>query len=372
MSLDAPDGPPIYLSPSQSSNPLRNPLQEPSMARITYQEIARHAGVSTATVSRALAGRGFVRAELAERVRVSAAELGYRPNKAARALRTQRADAIGLLISDVENPFFASVARAVEAVATDRGYAVLLCNTAERLEQEDLHLDLMIAESVAGVIIAPSTEDAESLGKLVDTNTPTVTVDRRVAGDSFDSVTIDHRAGARALVDHLLDHGHRHIAAVVGTTTATPSRERLAGCREALEGRSGVRLTVCEGKPQDAIGVARTLELGRRAVAELLDMDGERPTALFCGNNLLTEGVVRALRERDVHVPRDMALVGFDDLPLFDLLEPPLTVAAQPIEQIGRTAAELLFARIAEPGRALSKILAEPRLHIRRSCGSHP
>lgn len=332
-----------------------------------------HAGVSTATVSRVLAGRDFVRAELAERVRASAAELGYRPNKAARALRTQRADAIGLLISDVENPFFASVARAVEAVAADRGYAVLLCNTTERLEQEDLYLDLMIAESVAGVIIAPSTEDPASLEKLVDTSTPTVTVDRRVSGDLFDSVSIDHRAGARALVDHLLDHGHRHIAAVVGTTTATPTRERLAGCREALEGRSGVRLTVCEGKPQDAIGVARTLDLGRRVVAELLDMDGdERPTALFCGNNLLTEGVVRALRERDVRVPQDMALVGFDDLPLFDLLEPPLTVAAQPIEQIGRTAADLLFARIAEPDRALSRILAEPRLRIRRSCGSHP
>ncbi|MEV4333992.1 LacI family DNA-binding transcriptional regulator [Streptomyces sp. NPDC049597] len=343
------------------------------MARITYQEIARHAGVSTATVSRVLAGRDFVREELAERVRASAAELGYRPNKAARALRTQRADAVGLLISDVENPFFASVARAVEAVAADRGYAVLLCNTAERLEQEDLYLDLMIAESVAGVIIAPSTEDPASLGKLVDTSTPTVTVDRWVSGDLFDSVTVDHRAGARALVDHLLDHGHRHIAAVVGTTTATPTRERLAGCREALEGRSGARLTVCEGKPQDAIGVARTLDLGRRVVAELLDMDGdERPTALFCGNNLLSEAVVRALRERDVRIPQDIALVGFDDLPLFDLLEPPLTVAAQPIEEIGRTAAELLFARIAEPDRALSRILAEPRLRIRRSCGSHP
>lgn len=343
------------------------------MARVTYQEIARHAGVSTATVSRVLTGRDFVRAELADRVRASAAQLGYRPNKAARALRTQRADAIGLLVSDVENPFFASVARAVEAVAADRGYAVLLGNTAERLEQEDVHLDLMLSESVAGLIVAPSAEDIGPLAKLLDTGTPAVTVDRRVQGDPFDSVSVDHRTGARALTHHLLQHGHRHIATIIGTTTATPSRERLAGCREALTGVPEARLTVYEGKPQDAIGVARTLDLGRRVVAELLERDGAtRPTALFCGNNLLTESVVRALRERHIQVPRDIALVGFDDLPLFDLLDPPLTVAAQPVEEIGSTAANLLFARIAEPGRPLSKVLAEPQVRIRRSCGAHP
>lgn len=340
------------------------------MGRATYQDIAHHAGVSTATVSRVLSGVGFVSDAVAERVRESASALGYRSNRAARALRTQRADAIGLVISDVENPFFASVARAVEDVAAKHGYAVLLCNTDEDLEKETLYLDLMLAESVAGVIVAPSTEELGPLGVLVEEAIPAVTVDRRVSGDPFDAVLVDHRGGSRALVEHLLGHGHEHIAAVMGTTAATPSRERLAGCREAVQAH-GATLTVCEGELQEAIGAAQTQELGERLAAQWLDSPDGRPTAVFGANNLLTQGVLRAVRKSGLRVPRDIAVVGFDDLPVFDLLDPPLTVAAQPTEELGRSAAELLFRRIAERDRDVETLVVEPEIRIRRSCGRH-
>ncbi|MFE3456920.1 LacI family DNA-binding transcriptional regulator [Nocardiopsis aegyptia] len=339
------------------------------MARATYAEIAEHAGVSTATVSRVLSGRDYVRPELADRVRASATALGYRQNRAARTLRTQRADAIGLVLSDVENPFFASVARAVEAVASARDHAVLLCNTDEHIERESAHLDLMIAERVAGVIVAPATEDPAALSQLTEERVPTVLVDRRADGDPFDSVLIDHRTGARDLTGHMLGHGHRHIAVVMGTTEGTPSRERLTGCREAVARHPDARLTVLEGRPADAIGTAGTLELGRRLVLDLAGRDTAGPTAVFCANNLLMQGCLYALRESGLRVPDDIALCGFDDQPMFDLVEPPLTVAAQPTEAIGRTAAELLFDRIARPDGERRVHVLDPELRIRRSCG---
>jgi DNA-binding LacI/PurR family transcriptional regulator len=338
----------------------------------TYQDIARRAGVSTATVSRVLSGKGGVRDELARRVEATAAALGYRSNRAAKALRTQRADAIGLVISDVENPFFASIARAVETVAAKQGHAVLLCNTDEDLDQEELYLDLLIGESVAGVIIAPSLEELGPLHQLVDAGIPTVTVDRKVAGDPFDAVLVDHRAGARSLVEHLLGHGHRHIAAIMGTTAATPSRERLAGCREAVNAVHGARLTVYEGKLQEAVGAARTMGLGERLALNLLDRGRDHPTAVFCANNLLSQGVLRAVRRAGRRVPDDLAIVGFDDLPFFELVDPPLTVAAQPTEQLGRLAAEVLFQRISEPDRPVEAVVVDPEIQIRASCGPHP
>ena len=156
------------------------------MDRPTYVDIARHAGVSTASVSRALANEKGVGPEVSERVRQSAEALGYRPNRAARALRRQRADAIGLVVSDVENPFFASVARAVEGFATQRGHAVLLCNTDEDPAIERRHIGLMMGESVAGVIAVPSREEPGPLLELRDAGIPTVVLDRRVQGDLFD------------------------------------------------------------------------------------------------------------------------------------------------------------------------------------------
>ena len=338
------------------------------MDRPTYADIARHAGVSTASVSRALANEKGVGPEVIERVRRSAAALGYRPNRAARALRRQRADAIGLVVSDVENPFFASVARAVEGVATARSHAVLLCNTDESPEIERRHVDLMMGESVAGVIAVPSREEPGPLLELRDAEIPTVVLDRRVRGDLFDTVLVDHRAGARAMVEHLIEHGHDHVGAISVATPATSGRDRMLGCRDAIEAHAGTRLTSLEGRTEDAVGVARTSELAERLARQMLELP-ERPTAIFCANNLLSLGALRALRAAGLRVPDDVALAGFDDEQFYDLLDPPLTGVAQPIDRIARTAAELLYERIADPARPTRAVVLPAQLRLRTSCG---
>ncbi|MEA2255037.1 MAG: LacI family transcriptional regulator [Solirubrobacteraceae bacterium] len=341
------------------------------MERPTYADIARHAGVSTASVSRALADKEGVSPAVAERVRHSAHALGYRGNRAARALRRQQADAIGLVVSDVENPFFASLAREVEGIARSHGHAVLLCNTEESLDSERRYLNLMMGELVAGVIAVPSVQDPEPLLELKAAGIPTVIVDRRLEGDAFDTVLVDHRAGAREVVEHLLSHGHAHVGAIVTTTRETGGRERLGGCTDAVQAHGGVRLTVCEGETSDAVGVARTFDLGARLARELVERP-DAPTAVFCANNLLSLGALRGLRAAGVRVGQDVALAGFDDVAFFDLLDPPLTVAAQPTEEIARTAARLLYERIADAGRPPRLEVMAAELRIRASCGCTP
>lgn len=340
------------------------------MERPTYADIARHAGVSTATVSRALAHKEGVSPEVADRVREIARDLAYRGNRAARALRRQRSDAIGLVVSDVENPFFASVAREVEGVAREHGHAVLLCNTDESLENERRYLNLMMGESVEGVIAVPSRQDAAPLLELRDAGIPTVIVDRRLDGDPFDTVMVDHRGGAREVTEHVLRHGCTHVGAITPTTAETGGHERLAGCREAVEAH-GAQLTVLEGQTSDAVGVRRSLELGARLATRLMSLP-EPPGAIFCANNLLSLGAFRGLRAAGVRIPDDVALVGFDDTAFFDVLDPALTVAAQPTEEIARAAAGLLYERIADPGRPAQVVVMPAELRVRASCGRHP
>lgn len=336
----------------------------------THKDIARVAGVSTATVSRVLAESDYVRPELVERVRRAAQSLSYRGNRAARALRKQKSEAIGLVVSDVENPFFASIARAVESVAAAHRHAVLLCNTDEDLTQEDLYIDLLVSEQVAGVIITPSTEQLGPLTRLLDAGIPTVALDRRVQGNPFDTVLVDNVAGAKALISDLLEHGHRRIGAIMGTTVATPSRERLAGCRGAIDRVRGASLFVGEGELKAAVGISETMELAGKLALDML-ASSEPPTAFFCANAILSQGTLFALKRAGRRVPDEIALVGFDDLPAFALLDPPLTVAAQPIEELGRSAASLLFRRIAEPDRKPEIIVLPPELRWRDSCGGH-
>jgi DNA-binding LacI/PurR family transcriptional regulator len=340
------------------------------MARVVMQDVADHAGVSIASVSRVLSGKDGVSQRLTEQVLASASELGFRSNRTGRALRKQRTDAIGLVISDVENPFFASLVRAVEDLAHKRDLAVLLCNTDEDLDKERFYFELMIDEQVTGVIVAPSVEEPGPLQPFLDAGTPVVCVDRRVDSGLFDAVLVDNRAGARALVEHLVDDGHRNIGLVVGTTAATSGRERVEGSRQVVREWPDLTLQVAEGELQEAIGLERTMELGGRLALELLSRE-DPPSAILCANNLLTQGVLRALKQEGVAVPRQTAVVGWDDLPVYELLDPPLTVVAQPTEQIGHTAAELLFKRIEEPAGQREVVLIQPELLVRGSCADH-
>ncbi len=329
------------------------------------KDVARRAGVSSATVSRVLSNSPHVSPETRERVLKAIEELGYRPSRVARSLRVQRSRIIGLIISDIQNPFFTALVRAVEDVAYEHDYAVFLCNSDEDIEKEGLYVDLMKAEHVAGVVISPTREDVSRARDLVEAGIPVVTIDRVIQGLLVDSVMVDNVGAAYALVDHVIRDGHTRVAAVVGVSTATTGRERYEGYKRALadHGLSVDRDLIRRGLPKEHVGYEMT--------KELLSLP-HRPTALFTGNNLLTLGALRAIRERGLRIPDDIALVAFDELDWMPLFDPALTVAAQPTYELGRQATELLLKRIGGWDEPPQKVVLTPTIHIRRSCAPHP
>ncbi|GAC1568664.1 MAG: LacI family DNA-binding transcriptional regulator [Ktedonobacteraceae bacterium] len=331
---------------------------------VTIKDIARRVGVSSATVSRVLSEKPHVSEELRKRVLATMEELSYNPNRVARSLRVQRTSIIGLIISDIQNPFFTSLVRAVEDVANAHQYAIFLCNSDENIDKEKLYIELMQAENVAGVIISPSQEQDDPCLELLKNNIPLVIVDRRLAGVEVDTVLVDNVQGAFCIVDHLLTDGHTRIGAVLGVPTATTGRERYEGYIQALAAHhlSFQPELLRTGIPQEAIGY--------RLAQDLLDLTYP-PTAFFSGNNLLTMGVLRAIHERGLRIPDDIALVAFDEMSWMSIFTPGLTVAAQPTYELGQTAAQLLLQRIADGTRPTQEVLLQTTLHIRQSCGYH-
>jgi len=336
---------------------------------MTYDDIARRAGVSTATVSRVLSGSGIVSEERRRRVLDAVDALSYRSNRAAKTLRRRRSDTIGLIVSDLEYPFVSSFARAVENEAAAQGFAVLVCNTDEDLERERFYYGLMIEEQVAGVIIAPATEDIRMVQPLVDARVPIVTFDRRFPDDPFDSVLLDNASATGMLLEDLLRHGHRQFAAVIGTTTATPSRERLEAMRAVLDGVPDATLTVIENDLHGTVGVDHALETIGPAVLDRAERMPQRPTAFVCANAIIVMSVLSALGRNGFSVPGDAAVVGYDDVPGFDLFATPVTVVNQPTAWMGATAVARLVERLDRPDAPATATLAPPFMRHRASCG---
>ena len=309
----------------------------------TVSDVAARAGVSTATVSRALNGKPTVDPDLAARVRRAAHELGYQPNGPARNLRRQEAAVVALIISDVENPFFTAIARGVEDVAHEVGYSVVLCNSDESVQKENRYLDIAVQERVAGVILSPS-GPASSVAKLAARGTAYVAVDRPLPGQDSDVVLVDTRLAAREATAHLVAQGYEQIGCITGPAGVRTADDRLAGYREALKAARRRRTTKlvrrCEYKAAGA----------HRAALDLLAQP-EPPDALLVANSAMAVGVLQALQERGVRAGRDVGLVTFDDAPWTALVDPPLTVVAQPAYEIGTVAARLLLARIADSTR---------------------
>jgi DNA-binding LacI/PurR family transcriptional regulator len=330
----------------------------------TMKEVAKLAGVSVATVSRVLNNQPNVSPELRSKVLEAVKELSYQRNRVARSLRARRSRIIGLIISDIQNPFFTSLVRAVEDVAYEHQYAVFLCNSDENVEKETLYVDLMCAEKVAGVVISPTCETDSPSQKLIEVNIPVVAVDRRMLDLAVDTVMVDNVGAAFELVSHLIDDGHRHIAAVLGTPIATTGHERREGYVQALKAHGLPILPdlIRTGPPKETVGY--------RLTGEFLDLS-DRPTALFTGNNLLTVGALRAIYERGLRIPDDIALGAFDELDWMSLVEPPLTVVAQPTYELGRTAADLLLKRIEDGTRPPQEVVLKPTILIRQSCAHH-
>jgi LacI family fructose operon transcriptional repressor len=329
----------------------------------SIKEVADAAGVSTATVSRVLADKPHVRPEIRERVLAAVETLNYRPNRVARSLRVQQSNTIGLIVADIQNPFFTSVSRAVEDTAYKRGLSVFLCNTDENSDKEAMYLNLMLDENVAGVILAPTRQTADAFADMVNLDIPTVVIDRRVRGVEIDSVLIDNVEAAYKIVEHLIADGRRRIGALFGVGSTT-GRERREGYIRALQDHS------LKPSPDLASFVNAKEEEGYKAVMRLLSLP-EPPDAIFTSNALLSAGAFRAIRESKLAIPDQIAFASFDETTWTSLVEPGITVIEQPTYEIGQTAAELLFKRLEEPSRPTREIILKGKLIIRQSCAHH-
>ncbi|MFG5118070.1 LacI family DNA-binding transcriptional regulator [Methylorubrum sp. POS3] len=321
---------------------------------VGIRDVARAAGVSTATVSRAL-GRGPVSDAVREQVEAAVRATGYRPNLSARRLRSKSAQTIGLIVADIRNPFFTAVSRAVEDAAYAAGMRLILCNTDEDPAREALYLRLMEEERVTGVIFAPTKATADALTSE-SLGFPTVFIDRSGLPGAHDSVVLDNVAAAAALVDHLAAQGFSRIGGLFGSTSST-ARERQAGYEAAMS-RHRLAPLVRSVAPNAAAAEAEaTRWLGQ----------SDRPEALILSNGLILMGAVRAARARGLAVPQDLALAGFDNEPWTDLVEPGLTVIEQPVAEIGAQAMRLLFERIESPDQPVRKVVLSGRAVLRGS-----
>ncbi len=310
----------------------------------SLQEVAARARVSIATVSRVLNKSDKVVPETRATVEAALRDLGYRPSRVARRLRmnTGHAHLVGLIIPDIQNPFYAEIARGVEDTAYAHHYAVMLCNSDENPAKERFYLDVMQAESVDGLVLPPFSEDDAAVVAAVNSGVPVVCVDRSLAHVTTDLVEVDNYAGARAAMAHLFERGHERIGLIEGRSQVSTNRERRRGYVEALAAQG--------------IAVRKELMALKRP-----------PTALFVGNNLMAVGALAGLRQAGRRVPDDVAVVGFDDVPWAEALDPPLTVVRQPAHEVGRQAMELLLKRIEAPERATVTVRLHPELVVRRS-----
>jgi LacI family transcriptional regulator len=322
----------------------------------TIYDVAKHAGVSPATVSRVLNGHR-VDPALAERVKQATAELGFRRNAVARNLRRAYTQQWAVIVSDIGNPFFTTLVRGVEDAAQAAGYFVVLCNSDEDLKKESAYASAAVSERMAGVIISPASERASDVDMLLKAKVPVVVIDRSVRGVQVDSVHVDNAQGAQEATEHLLAVGYRRVACVTGPRRATTASRRLKGYERAHQA-AGISVD-----PQLVRHADFRQQGGYDAMVSLLALP-EPPDAVFVANNLMTVGALAALAERGIGIPDEMGIVGFDDIPWAQLIRPTLSVVKQPSYEVGQTAGHLLLQRIAHPARQPSRVTLPTGLSV--------
>lgn len=344
---------------SSSRKRTRNPSES-----ITIKDVAAEAGVSTATVSFVLAGAEGVRDETRSRVLQAVAKLNYQPNRLAQGLRLGHRKVIGVVIPDLQNPFFTGVIHGIEGVLYKAGYTLLLGHSDGLAEREQMQLEIFRREGLAGLVLIPGNGPGASYKSMQSWTIPAVAVDRSPSDLEIDLVCSDHRGGMRMAVNHLISIGHRDIGLINGPEEMDVAQERLLGYEDALRG-AGLPIR----EPLILHGDFHQ-EGGRAAMGRFLAMP-KPPRAVMIANNLMTLGALQAVHERGVRIPEEMAVSCFDDMPWAISLHPPLTAVAQLPEEIGQTAAQLLLARVEDPSRCVRRVVLPTRLIVRASCGAH-
>ncbi len=325
----------------------------------TIKEVARLAGVSTATVSKALNSSGRVSDVLQARVAAAAQTLGYAPHASARSLRSGETRILGLLVADITNPYFLRLVESLEQIASAQGYSVLLCNSNEDAERERRNLGMLVSQRVDGIVLIPTRESwPNRVGSLAGLSAPVVLVDRPMEGLDADTVTIDNRMAGRLAAEHLLALGHRRVGVIMGSPEHTLARHRLDGFRQTLAA-NGIML-------DDAL-VERnhfTEEAAFEGATRMLSR-ADRPTAVFATNNHMAFGLLGAVTELGMTVPRDIAIVAVDRLP-WTGRRSGIAAIVQPSADIARSAIGMLLQRIGERdepvGGPVQSVVLQPHL----------
>lgn len=332
----------------------------------TMKEVADYAHVSVATVSRVINNSGYVSPDLEERVRTAMQALNYHPSALARSLRRQETQTIGLLIPQLDLPFFSTLAHAVEHMLFDMEYRILVCSAEEDAEREQAYTQMLIRQRVDGVIMAPTGHSAVNLRSLIDASVPVVLVDRDVPEQRVSKVLVDNVDGGYLGMSHLLAHGHHRVGIIGAPAHSTSVRQRLDGAQRALREHGihdvKVSLSANESTP---------FEFGYRVGLEMLARP-DRPTAIFALTDVSAVGVMHAAAHHGLRIPADLSLLGFDNIPLTSYIIPELSTVAQPIREMGQIAARQMLRSIAERDARPETVTLNTRLIERQSVAQVP
>ena len=328
--------------------------------KITVHDVAKQAGVSTATVSRVINNNDTVSHELKTRVQEVINELGYRPNRAAHHLRSGKVKRVGVLFADIRNPFFTSVLAGIENYLHQADYALILGNSNEDPKIERMQLQAFLDEGVAGIILSSVTNSGTQYQQVLEAGIPILAIDRVPENLKVDTISIDNIKAAQQAAQHLIDLGHEHIAFIGGPEHISTARLRKKGYLQALQEHPNIRPIIELGDFRQAGGYQATLNM----LSAHKDI-----SAILVANNLMTLGALQAINEKKIQIPEQIALVGFDDMPWATSLQPPLTVVAQPTYDMGKIAARLLLDRIHNPDSPIQQVTLETQLIVRESCG---
>lgn len=331
---------------------------------VTIQDVARCAGVSVATVSRVINGKGHVRQALRERVERAVAELNYEPNLLARNWRTRTTRTVAAVIASIASPHEARTLQTAEQVALAHDYNIILCDTSRNAEVEARYLRMVRQRRVDGVLLNTMGQCQAEIRALTEQGVPVVMLNRPLGdyGPLVDAVVVDSHRGAMEAVEHLIRVGHRRIGLLSGPLAEFHGRERLRGYVDALR---------AHGLPQDESLIRFgnfDEQLAATEMEEFIHMPSP-PSAIFAAGYSMARAAMAVLRAHGLRIPDDMALAMFDDVVWGDFIDPPLTVVSNPARELGRTAMELLLARLADHERPPQEIWLAPKLIVRRSCG---
>ena len=332
----------------------------------TIRDVAKQAGVAPMTVSRVINNSGYVREETRARVEAAISQLGYVPNMLGPSLRFNQTNTLALVLTDITNPFWTTLARGVEDAAQEAGYSVILCNTDESEEKQAQYLTMLLKRRIDGILLVPSSSTSNIVENIKNQGVKVVVLDREVNDAEVDVIQGDSVGGAYQLTRYLIELGHQHIAILSGPKNVSTSSQRVAGFCQAINEAN---------LPHNAANVywgEFSQMLGYEMVQRALQTT-PRPTAFLAVNNFIANGALRALRDMDIQVPEDISVVSFDDIPVAINPMPFLTVAAQPAYEMGYRATRLLVARLANEGpETVQKIILPVEILVRQSSGRPP